>query len=367
MPVTCHHVGCTKYPLYGVAGSKTVEFCSEHMKDGMVDVKSKRCAHHGCTKQPNYGVAGSKKPEYCSQHRKDGMVDVKSKRCAHHGCTKYPLYGVAGSTKPEYCSDHRKDGMVDVKNRRCAHHGCTKYAHYGVAGSTKPEYCSEHRKDGMVNVKNKRCVHHGCTKYPVYGVAGSRNREFCSKHATKGMVNLNTFNSQSSGDAGGGDGGRGRGGGSAARDGGTIYQAGADRKRSNPSPAPANMENFPGSSREGTKRPRQTHAAIPAASTAVELAGDEGDTPAGHDSFSEPGKAAKVKTEKRLFEGRPRGSFQRRRRRSKRRPDGEDERATPATEDGLSPELAASVEPNAGHRLSMVHSCLPLLYSTGGR
>ena len=110
------------------------------------------------------------------------------------------------------------------------------------------------------------------------------------------------------------------------------------------------METFPGSSREGTKRPRQIHAATPAASTPVEPEGGEGATPAEHGSFSEPGKAAKVKTEMGLFEGRPRGSFQSRRRRSKRRSDDEDERATPATEGGLSPELAASVEPNAGRR-----------------
>ena len=66
MPATCHHVGCTKHPQYGVAGSTERQFCSQHKMDGMVDLVNKRCAHHGCTKQPSYGVAGSKKPESVS-------------------------------------------------------------------------------------------------------------------------------------------------------------------------------------------------------------------------------------------------------------------------------------------------------------
>ena len=44
--------------VFGVAGSKTVEFCSEHRKEGVVNVKDK--AYPGCTKRPVYGVTGSK-------------------------------------------------------------------------------------------------------------------------------------------------------------------------------------------------------------------------------------------------------------------------------------------------------------------
>lgn len=32
---------------------KDVKFCSEHKRDGMVDLKSKRCLHHGCSKVPS--------------------------------------------------------------------------------------------------------------------------------------------------------------------------------------------------------------------------------------------------------------------------------------------------------------------------
>ena len=78
----------------------------------------KRCTHAGCTKQPRYGVAGTKTAEYCSEHRKDGMVNVASKRCTHAGCTKRPSYGVAGTKTAEFCSEHKKSGMVDVKNKK---------------------------------------------------------------------------------------------------------------------------------------------------------------------------------------------------------------------------------------------------------
>ncbi|CAN0008214.1 unnamed protein product, partial [Pylaiella littoralis] len=35
MPSKCTHRGCSKRPSYGVAGTKTAEFCCEHAKDGM--------------------------------------------------------------------------------------------------------------------------------------------------------------------------------------------------------------------------------------------------------------------------------------------------------------------------------------------
>ena len=46
---TCNHADCNKRPTFGVAGSRTVEFCSSHAKEGMVDVTNrKRCGHPGC-------------------------------------------------------------------------------------------------------------------------------------------------------------------------------------------------------------------------------------------------------------------------------------------------------------------------------
>ena len=36
------------------------------------------CKTEGCGKKPSYGVAGTKTVEYCAQHAPDGMVNVKS-------------------------------------------------------------------------------------------------------------------------------------------------------------------------------------------------------------------------------------------------------------------------------------------------
>ena len=79
MPTKCHHAGCAKYAVYGVEGTKKAELCSQHAREGMVNVRSKRCGHQGCNKIPSYGMEGTRKAELCSQHAREGMVDVKSK------------------------------------------------------------------------------------------------------------------------------------------------------------------------------------------------------------------------------------------------------------------------------------------------
>lgn len=66
-------------------GSKKIEFCSKHAKQGMTNVVRKKCGHPGCTKIPSFGIVGSKKAEFYSKHAKPGMCNVKSKRCGHPG------------------------------------------------------------------------------------------------------------------------------------------------------------------------------------------------------------------------------------------------------------------------------------------
>ena len=80
-----------------------------------MDVTHKSCGHPGCNKQPTYGVEGTKTAELCSQHAREGMVNVISKRCGRQGCNKYPSFGVEGREKREYCAQHATPGMT---NRR---------------------------------------------------------------------------------------------------------------------------------------------------------------------------------------------------------------------------------------------------------
>ena len=41
----------------------------------------------------NYGLEG-KKAEYCVEHKKENMVNVKNKKCKENGCQKQPHYGL---------------------------------------------------------------------------------------------------------------------------------------------------------------------------------------------------------------------------------------------------------------------------------
>lgn len=64
MPRRCQHASCSKVPAYGVAGTETAEFCGDHKKEVMVNVRiRKRCAHGGCTTRPSYGTEATKTAE----------------------------------------------------------------------------------------------------------------------------------------------------------------------------------------------------------------------------------------------------------------------------------------------------------------
>ena len=74
----------------------------------MVNVKSRKCKIQGCVTAPSFGLAGTKTAEYCAQHAPDEMVDIKSRKCRTQGCGKGPSFGVVGTTTAEYCSQHAK-------------------------------------------------------------------------------------------------------------------------------------------------------------------------------------------------------------------------------------------------------------------
>ena len=55
------------------------------------------CKEEGCNVRPFFNIEGEIKGLYCSQHKKDGMVDVKSKTCLE--CKKQPVFNIEGETK----------------------------------------------------------------------------------------------------------------------------------------------------------------------------------------------------------------------------------------------------------------------------
>lgn len=127
-------------------------FCSEHTKDGMVNVMNKRGAHSGSTIRARFDGAGGQ-GGILLWTQEGRMVDIKSRRCAHGG-TKLPSYGVAGTKKvAEFCSAHKKDGTVNLASRMCTNYGCNKQPSFGIAGTvvlynTRILLCTQERRHG---------------------------------------------------------------------------------------------------------------------------------------------------------------------------------------------------------------------------
>jgi hypothetical protein len=184
------HEGCKKQPTYNNEGEPKALYCSEHKKDGMVDVNNKTCKHEGCKTRPTYNNECETKALYCSEHKEDGMVNVKDKMCIHEKCKTRPTYNNEGETKALYCYEHKKDGMVNVTTNTCIHEGCKKQPTYNNEGETKALYCYEHKKDGMVNVKSKTCMHEWCKIRPTYNAEGQTKPLYCSAHKLQWMVDV---------------------------------------------------------------------------------------------------------------------------------------------------------------------------------
>ena len=156
----------------------------------MVNVKEKKCRNEGCGKIAAFGVAGTKTAEYCKQHAPDGMVNNKRRMCGTEACGKFAGFGVAGTKTREYCKQHAAGGVVNVKEKKCRNESCGKIAAFGVAGTKTAEYCTQHAPDGMINVRYRMCRTTGCSKRPSFGVAVTNTVEYCKQHAPYGMVNV---------------------------------------------------------------------------------------------------------------------------------------------------------------------------------
>ncbi|CAN0115909.1 unnamed protein product, partial [Ectocarpus fasciculatus] len=227
----CGHPGSTKWPSYGVEGSKMAGLCPHLTKDRTTHVAEGRGQspqqQHAGTETLPFGWDCSKTAEFCSHAQeantatnvgqlgrkrpacgvegtpttklgasssKAGTVDVaaskRRKRCNHAGCNTKPVFGEEGSNKTKFCGQHRKAGMVNLTTKRCGHSGCEATPSYGVEGSKVREFCPRHKKKGMVDVVARRCGNPGCTAIPSHGVDGSKMAEFCQFHAKEGMVDV---------------------------------------------------------------------------------------------------------------------------------------------------------------------------------
>ena len=101
----CRTEGCGKRPPFGVAGTKTVEYCGLHASVGMVNVNSRKCRTESCDNKPSFGVTGTKTVEYRAQHAQGGMVDVKRRYMRTRGCSNKP-YSLKWPTQERWSTVH---------------------------------------------------------------------------------------------------------------------------------------------------------------------------------------------------------------------------------------------------------------------
>ncbi|CAN0451809.1 unnamed protein product [Ascophyllum nodosum] len=132
----------------------------------MVNVRDRKCRTEGCGTIAVFGVAGTRSAEYCSQHAPDGMIDVRNRNCTTEGCSKRPSFGVAGTKTAEYCAEHAQDGMITVQNRKCKTEGSSMIAACGVVRTKTAEHYVQHNR-------------------PRCGVEGYRGRGIALNHYGK--------------------------------------------------------------------------------------------------------------------------------------------------------------------------------------
>ena len=73
-----HSIRCTnKFKLVRADGKRV---CKRHK-----NIHTRKCREEGCKKQPVFGTEKGV-GLYCSEHKKDGMMNVKDKTCQEDGC-----------------------------------------------------------------------------------------------------------------------------------------------------------------------------------------------------------------------------------------------------------------------------------------
>jgi len=119
----CLHENCTgaKHAIYNFPGEEKGIFCRDHKEIAMVDVIHKMCQDSACSKtHPRsalYGYPG-RGSEYCSQHMKEGMIILPNSRCSHANCTDFAIFG-SKTSRGEFCQEHAPQNYLCVINHTC--------------------------------------------------------------------------------------------------------------------------------------------------------------------------------------------------------------------------------------------------------
>lgn len=120
----CPHEDCTgnMRAIYNFPGQSKAIYCRNHKEINMVDIVHKMCQDSSCSKtNPRsalYGYPGQGS-EYCSEHMKEGMIILPNTKCSHTNCTDFAIFG-SKTSRGEFCEEHAPQNYLCVINKTCS-------------------------------------------------------------------------------------------------------------------------------------------------------------------------------------------------------------------------------------------------------
>lgn len=110
----CEVKNCKLIPSFSDNIDNVALRCSKHKLANWVDVShgSAMCKFENCIKQGSYGLVNGK-VEYCLEHKKENMIDIKHSRCIFDGCDIQATFGELNG-KRIYCTTHKEDTHISL-------------------------------------------------------------------------------------------------------------------------------------------------------------------------------------------------------------------------------------------------------------
>ena len=147
-------------------------------------IESRICEFEDCKLRSNFNFSGEKYGIYCSDHKKENMIDVKSKKCIV--CNKKrPNFNFEEQKNPTHCKNCKLENMVDITHKKCI--VCNKKTpNFNFIEQKNPTHCTDCKLENMVDVINKKCI--VCQiKEPSFNFEGEKKRTHCKNCKLEGF------------------------------------------------------------------------------------------------------------------------------------------------------------------------------------
>lgn len=181
---------------FGVAGNKKPELLrGEHVTESVTNLSNikktrKQCVQQGCKAvDPSYGEAGTKKREFCREHARKGMINLRPMSVQPPAALSRRVLAQRGS-RSESSAGHALEGMIYVTSRKKrARKGCTTPASYGVAGSKRGGFWKKHAKQEILHFRiRKRARTGGSEGASVQEAHRSREERMARRRSFRAQV-----------------------------------------------------------------------------------------------------------------------------------------------------------------------------------